>query len=414
MMPGTGSRALGVLGAVVAFTLAIGAAPAAAATPLSPLGQLLDALPNPPQAGELPGAGTVGDLSSAPGVPQIQGVTNGGAPAVVDPAVGGSYSQPFAEPGPTCRHETEGSTSTQGLVGIVCKPAGVSVAVLPTGDGQVLYFDGLEAEENAKYSIVAEIGNRAVNDQSRLLGLDYANPYSSVWSRPSPVDAGADGQQFSQYLLTVPAPFDQIFDDPGGAAGALFCSDLVFLANGDLLVPGGTHYYSEPHLPGTNFGIAELEGLRNTRVYSPRTNSWSQVGPMSWGRWYPSLVTLADGHVFVASGVTKLLKPVYSSHPLMSGTNVERTETYDPFTARWTDNGAAASRSLPLYPRLHLLPDGKVYYDAAGQTFNPFGQSYDEALWNVAGVYDPARERWRNVGIPPASPSIRRGRSTRR
>ena len=388
--------------ALAAGALAPGAgiASAAAQQPLSPLGQLLESLPNPPQLEDLPGAGSVPNLSSVPGAPQIQGITNSGAAPVTDPAVGGSYSAPFSEPGPVCRHETQGTTATRGDVGIACKPAGVSVAVLPTGDNRLLYFDGLEAEENIKYSIVVEFGDRAVNDQSRLLSLDYSNPFASSWARPQPVDGGANGQPYSQYLVNVPAPFDQIFDDPGNAPGALFCSDLVFLANGDLLVPGGTHYYSEPHLPGTNFGVAELEGLRNTRIYNTRTNSWTQVGAMNYGRWYPSLVTLANGHVFVASGVTKLLKPVYSSHPLMSGTNVEQTETYNPLTARWTDNGASGSRSLPLYPRLHLLPDGKVYYDAGGQTFNPFGQSYDEALWNIAAVYDPQRRNWKNVGLP--------------
>jgi hypothetical protein len=380
--------------------LAVAEAPAGAQQPLSPLGQLLDSLPNPPQAQDLPGAGSVPDVSSVPGAPQIQGVTNSGSAPVTDAAVGGSYSLPFAEPGPSCKHETQGSTSTQGLVGIVCKPAGVSVAVLPTGDNQILYFNGLEAEENFKYSIVTEIGSRAVNDQSRVLSLNFGSPLNSIWNTPNPADGGANGLPYSEYLLNVPAPFDQVFDDPGNAPGALFCSDLVFLANGDLLVPGGTHYYAEPHLPGTNFGVSELEGLKNTRIFNTRTKSWTQVGAMHYGRWYPSLVTLPDGHVFVASGVTKLLKPVYSSHPQDSGTNVRQTETYNPLTARWTYNGNSASRSLPLYPRLHLLPDGKVYYDAGGQTFNPFGQSYDEALWNMAAVYDPHGKSWRNVGVP--------------
>jgi hypothetical protein len=79
---------------------------------------------------------------------------------------------------------------------------------------------------------------------------------------------------------------------------------------------------------------------------------------------------------------------------------VRQTETYDAATGRWTDNGDSASRSLPLYPRLHLLPDGKVYYDAAGQDFNPFGQSYDEATWVFAAAYDPARRTWKSLGVP--------------
>ncbi len=100
------------------------------------------------------------------------------------------------------------------------------------------------------------------------------------------------------------------------------------------------------------------------------------------------------------SGVTKLVKPVYADRPLDSGTNVKQTENYDPKTGTWTANPASANKSLPLYPRLHLLPDGKTYYDAGGQTFNPFGQSYDEALWSFASVYDPKTQRWTDKGLP--------------
>src|SRR5205823_71398 len=146
--------------------------------------------------------------------------------------------------------------------------------------------------------------------------------------------------------------------------------------------------------------VIELEGIRNTRVFLPRTNNWVQADSMNHGRWYPALVTLGKGQVFVASGVTKLIKPVYPTHPQDSGTNVKQTETYDPRTDKWTDNGSAADRSLPLFPRLHLLPNGHVYYDAAGQAFNPAGQAYDEALWNVAAVYDPGSKSWRDLGVP--------------
>ena len=124
---------------------------------------------------------------------------------------------------------------------------------------------------------------------------------------------------------------------------------------------------------------------------------------MHYGRWYPSLVTLANGNVFVASGVTKLVKPVYPNASSTRGTNVRETETYDVASGTWTRNGESASRSLPLYPRLHLLPDGKVYYDAAGQDFNPFGEAYDEATWTAAAAYDPATQ-----DVEDARPPARR------
>jgi hypothetical protein len=328
--------------------------------------------------------------STALELPAIPGVTI--APeGSGSPEEAGAFSSPFTEPGPECPHEPLRDTTE---ARIVCKPAAVNVVALPSG--KLLYWDGLEAEEDVNLTIVAELGDKAVNDQSRL--LDLAGP---TWSKPTPVDGGANGLEGSEYIINnAPAPLEEILNDPGGAAGALFCSDQVLLPDGRVLTPGGTHYYSEPHIPETQFGVAELEGLKNTRIYNPSTNTWTETGQMHWGRWYPSLVTLANGEVFVASGVTKLVKPVYPEHPLDSGTNVRQTETYNAASGTWSANGESASRSLPLYPRLHLLPDGKVYYDAAGQAFNPFGEAYDEATWALAAAYDPATRTWKSLGIP--------------
>ena len=173
---------------------------------------------------------------------------------------------------------------------------------------------------------------------------------------------------------------------------------MVFLADGSMMAVGGTDYYTEPGVDGVPVGVVELEGLKSSRIFDPETNTWTQSGDMKFGRWYPSLVTLAGGDVFVASGVTKLLKPVYPEQPLNSGRNVVQTETYDIESGTWSENGDAGQRSLPLFPRMHLLPNGQVYYNAGGQAFNPFGQAYDQALWNIVAAYDPETKSWTDLG----------------
>ncbi len=309
----------------------------------------------------------------------VAGAPSTSAAAPADPATVGLFSDPFEEPGARCvKDETKRS---------ICKPAAASSVVL--ANGKLLYWDALEGSEDTQTGQAAEFGEEAQNDQSRV--LTYTG--KRRWEVPTPKDGGANPNGYGNPL-------------PGGDNsekrndGDMFCSDQVQLADGRVLVAGGTAYYNDPGVPGTDLGAVELEGLPNSRIFNPANNRWDQSGNMNFGRWYPSLVTLGNGKVFVASGVTKLIKPVYPSRPQDSGTNVKQTETYDPRSGKWTRNPASADRSLPLYPRLHLLPNGKVYYDANGQAFNPSGQSYDEAMWNIAATYDPATQRWSDLGVP--------------
>ena len=277
-----------------------------------------------------------------------------------------------------------------------CMPAGASMVLL--ADGRILYWDALEGTENIAFlgtnTVLTDLGRLSVNDESRLLTLGGSGP---SWAKPSPVDGGAHNPSTAEDL-PLPAPLAATHYPYNNAA--MFCSDQVLLADGTVLDVGGTDFYSEPTIPGTNKGIAELQGVRNSRVFYPATNTWAQGPAMNYGRWYPSLVTLGNGQVLVASGVTKLIKPFYPTHLSDSLKNVEQTETFDPVNKVWVNNGPSANRALPLFPRLHLLPDGHVYYDAGGQDFNPAGQSIDEALWNVAGSYDPATKSWTDLGVP--------------
>ena len=321
------------------------------------------------------------------------GLLGGSAGSACTPLTCGTFGSPFAEPTiagqPTaqkCIPDTDGQP--------LCKPAAGSLALL--GDGRILYWDALEGTERVQFSVIVEYGQEAGNDQTRVLTLGPGDAPS--WTQPTPPDGGANpgGTQNTPLLPNLNT------NDAQGA-GALFCSDLVELADGRILAAGGTNYYLEPGIEPIPYGVIELEGLKNTRIFNPADDHWAQTDPMHYGRWYPTLVTLSDGDVFVASGVTKLVKPVYPDHPLNSGRNVVQTETFDVGCGTWSENGALAERTLPTYPRLHLLPNAQVLYNTGGQAFDPLGQSYDMALWNVVAAYDPATRGWTDLayaGLP--------------
>jgi hypothetical protein len=301
--------------------------------------------------------------------------------STADAACIGAFGPPFAEP-TIGQVVTSERCITDASGRKVCKPAAGTLVALH--DGRFLYINALEGSENVEvFPAPNDVVAASENSQTRLLSLSAAGV--ATWSMPSPADGGAGSQVFE------PTPIV-----PGGAATgtmtathSLFCSDVAQLADGRILAVGGSAFYNEP--------VVELEGTKNGRIFNPKNNTWSETAPMAWGRWYPTALTLANSDVFVASGLIKLIKPVYPTAPLQSGRNVVQTETFSAACASWRDNGGMAQRSLPLYPRLHLLPNGHVFYNAAGQAFNPAGEGYDQALWNITGTYDPATRAWSDL-----------------
>ena len=105
-------------------------------------------------------------------------------------------------------------------------------------------------------------------------------------------------------------------------------------------------------------------------------------GALGGGRWYPTVVTLATGELFV-----------YAGHPRNDDSrhNPGTPERYDPVADRWTllPPTIGAGAGFPdLYPRLFLLPDGRVFCASALSGFPKCARfdAYSNAIDQPVGL----------------------------
>lgn len=120
----------------------------------------------------------------------------------------------------------------------------------------------------------------------------------------------------------------------------LFCTGHSFLSDGKLLVAGG--------------GGGGPSGVNRAYKFDPEMKTWTKTaGDMTHARWYPTLVTLGDKRkVLVVGGFPE----------------VGTAEVYDECTDSFSLlTGPASTRAFPqLYPGLHLLPGGEIFYSRTG------------------------------------------------
>lgn len=150
---------------------------------------------------------------------------------------------------------------------------------------------------------------------------------------------GDFSQGGQQYLLD---PATGNYTQVPSAAADLFCAGQAVLSDGRILVVGGT---------STKGGL----GIRDVTAFDPVTETWQTLAPMNHPRWYPTATTLADGRVLVTSGSNASLTDL-----------VTIPEVYSPTTNSWTDL-TGANRSIPYYPFMYQLPDGRVLQAGASE-----------------------------------------------
>jgi hypothetical protein len=154
-----------------------------------------------------------------------------------------------------------------------------------------------------------------------------------------------------------------VYTPPNAPDTDLFCCGIALTFDGRMFVAGGTALYSEgPGFPWIGSKAAYL---------FDSTQGWQRLEDMSFGRWYPSIICLPDGRMLVASGEGE------------DGARTQQIEIFD-LQNGWQVLPPSANRYLPLYPRLHVLPDGRISCTGLGGTTAIL--DVEQATWTELGA----------------------------
>jgi galactose oxidase len=146
----------------------------------------------------------------------------------------------------------------------------------------------------------------------------------------------------------------------------MFCNGMVIPPDGKPLVLGGTLAYDNP--------TRGFLGEPRTAVFDPLTEKFTNTLDMSGGRWYPTGTVLGSGSVLVYSGLKDTSSTINPTVQIGTG----RT---------WSPAGTAFA-GVPLYPREHVLPDGKVFESGANrdsQLYDPAAHTFTRVATTILG-----------------------------
>jgi len=159
----------------------------------------------------------------------------------------------------------------------------------------------------------------------------------------------------------------------------VFCSGHVQLANGNVLILGGTSAYPAPpkagELPSTeykgengswifNIGTEKYEDVPYDEAHP---NNGAEPGPLLSGAWYPSATELGNGDVISFGGLNGQGKGStdtdYYTGPGNEGSDGDATE-------QWVGWGSSKLQQTyswfwGLYPSMILTADGRLFYDGS-------------------------------------------------
>ncbi len=143
----------------------------------------------------------------------------------------------------------------------------------------------------------------------------------------------------------------------------LFCSGHSFLPDGRLLATGG-------HDKNPNFPLREALGAKEINIFdymklfnTPALPWTTNSTGMTWGRWYPYNVTMANGDVAIFGGSYWKNRDDEKDEPVVEDNPAPEKYTFVPngqgsVAAYQRDHNPFAT--VDVYPLVHLIGDGRI------------------------------------------------------
>ena len=210
---------------------------------------------------------------------------------------------------------------------------------------------------------------------------------------------------------------------PGDFHADLFCCHFVHAPDGKVIVVGG----ADPDYLSPAGGAASHGSVGEPYVYAfdPDANSqngqWqvvmegSEIARLAEGRWYPTAVALGDGRIAVFSGRREHASFISATSWQERVSHLVEILTPGAPGSYTVSTLTSADIAFPVYPGLHLAPNGRIYYTHTtwGLEFDPPANTQSieivpeetDATWtDHAGVHpsQPRREEGMSVLLPPA------------
>jgi len=159
----------------------------------------------------------------------------------------------------------------------------------------------------------------------------------------------------------------------------MFCNGMVNLPDGRPFIVGGTLQY-DPFF-----------GLSRTAIYDPTTTTFTDAQSMADGRWYPTATVLGDGRVLVFGGTSQ------------TGSTNTTTEIYS--VGAGFGPAHAAPWTPPFYPRMHVLPNGNVFYSGPTTVSSVFNPTNSVWTTNVANTNHGGTRTYGSSVLLPLTPA---------
>ena len=350
----------------------------------------------------------------------LYGCTYGGQ----QPPAGNTSSVSVTQP------PTPPPTTTPAAGPVPIPPPGTSVkqnSLTPAGQGVWTTSPNL-MPINPVHGILLNTGNvlyisGSGNCPPGMAGCPTGSGSATIWT-PS---TGA--------FNTIPLPFDA------------FCNGATQMADGRVFISGGTDTYATgpaaaimramghgTKVPGGRASIATegtpghkvphdittvadqgFGGSRLSAIFDPATSTFTVTPPMVAGRWYPTTTLLSDGRVMAYGGQDEKADddPLIEywngswSAPVIPTCSIGGGPVGDCRTLKYSDGSLPVPGAPALYPRMILLPNGKVVHagpEPETWVFDPAAGTSVANWTSLASTIDTQYRSYGSVVLLPLLP----------